>query len=239
MSTDRMPGVCLTYDDLFVDNWCAMRPLFRAFGARVTFCVAGLHTATPRQVDGLLALQDDGHEIALHSRTHPKLAPYLEEHGLDRWLADEVDRGVEEHRAAGFPATSFACPYHASTPETRKQLAPRFAVVRTRGPRGVTLDEAPKRVYRAPGRLNMVHNIGSADIAHANHGGWDHVTGLLDIIGDIGGTAVFSGHDIRAGRDPGFYTRPRQLERLLEAIADRGLAFRTLTGFATAGQTAA
>src|SRR6056297_210681 len=157
------PGLCLTFDDLFVASWLAARPVLREAGARVTFCVSHLHEATPAQLDGLRALRDEGHEIGFHSRTHPRLRPYLRARGLGRWLAEEIDAGVAEHRAAGFAATSFASPFHASTPATRAATGARFAVVRARGPRSAAPDAWPGRLYRAPGPDNCVDVIGSAD----------------------------------------------------------------------------
>lgn len=232
-----MPGaLCLTFDDLFVDNWCAARPIFDAFNARVTFCVSHIHTATAAQVDGLHALQDDGHEIGFHTRTHPKLRPYLEKYGLDHWLSHEIDAGVAEHRALGFPASSFASPFHASTPETRAACASRFAVIRAAGPRSAPPNPCD-RIYKAPGPDNAVDNLGFGDMQHRAFPGWPRQIQLLDAIADSGGTAVFTGHDIRERKSgPGFYSTHRQIRRLLRAATERGIAFRTLSDFATMAQ---
>jgi peptidoglycan/xylan/chitin deacetylase (PgdA/CDA1 family) len=227
------PAICLTFDDLFVENWCAARPVLDEFGARVTFCVSHLHTATPDQIAGLRALQADGHEIAFHSRTHPKLRAYLDAHGLDHWLAHEIDAGMAEHRAAGFPAASFACPFHASTPETRAALAPRFAVIRAAGPRSVTEATLCDRIYHAPGPDNAVDTLGFADMQHRAFPGWARQHRLLDAIAERRGAGVFAGHDIRAGKSgPGFYSTRRQIRHLLQAASERGLSFLTLSDLA-------
>ncbi|MEL7012940.1 MAG: polysaccharide deacetylase family protein [Pseudomonadota bacterium] len=231
-----MPGMlCLTYDDLFVDQWLSARRLFDAFDARVTFCVARLHEATPEQMTGLKVLQADGHEIGFHTRTHPRLLPYLARHGLEHWLKHEIDDGIEEHRAAGFPATSFACPYHASTGRMRAACATRFAVIRAAGPRRVDRTNAAQRIYHRPGPSRSVDNIGYGDVQHARFPGWTWHSELLDRIAESGGTGVFTGHGIRPDRDgPGFYTAHNQLRRFLRSATERGLAFQTLTEFATA-----
>ena len=227
------PSVCLTFDDLFVDNWLAAQPVFETFDARVTFCVSHLHTATPAQISGLHALHEAGHEIGFHTRTHPRLKPYLQQHGLDHWLAHEIDDGVAEHRAQGFPATSFASPFHASTPASRRATARRFAVTRAGGPRGVTPAIMDSRIYRAPDDEGAVHNIGSVDFRHPVQGGWDWLGQILDRLVARKGVGVFTGHDIRAdGTGRGFYSTQQQLHRLLDEIRKRGLAFHTLTGFA-------
>ncbi len=228
-----MPSLALTFDDLFVDNWLAARPVFDAFNARVTFCVSHIHTASETQIAELIFLQADGHEIAYHSRTHPKLKPYLDEHGLDHWLEHEIDAGVAEHRALGFPATSFASPFHQSTAETRAACAHRFAITRTDGPRSVNTNNIEDRIYTRPGPDNTVDNLGFADIQHHAFPGWPWQIQLLDRIAEHGGTGVFTGHDIRGRKSgPGFYSTHRQLRRLLQAAADRGIRFQTLSEFA-------
>lgn len=226
------PGVCLTFDDLMVGNWMAARPLFREADARVTFCVSGLHTATLEQISGLRALQADGHEIGFHSRTHPKLAPYLARHGLDHWLEHEIDRGIAEHRAAGFPAMSFAAPFHATTAETWAATAERFEVTRARAPlRGPA--ELGARIYTRLGPDRAVDNIGFADMQHRRFQGWKWQETILDAIASSGGIGVFTGHDLRRQKSgPGYYSTHRQLRRLLHAVSERGLQFYTLTGLA-------
>ncbi len=226
------PGVCLTFDDLNVANWVAAQPVFRAAGARATFCVSGLHMATPDQIVGLHSLQAEGHEIGFHSRTHPKLAPYLACHGLDYWLEHEIDRGVAEHRAAGFPATSFAAPFHATTAETRAATAKRFEVTRARAPlRGAAELEA--RIYTRLGPDRAVDNIGFADMQHRGFQGWKWQETILDSIASVGDIGIFTGHDLRQKKSgPGYYSTHRQLRLLLQAVSQRGLQFYTLTGLA-------
>lgn len=220
-------AVALTFDDLNVANWCAALPVFAEVGARVTFCVSHLHTATPEQVAGLHRLQETGHEIACHSRTHPRLLPYLERHGLTQWVTEELDRCIAEHRAAGFPAKSFASPFHAFTEETLEACAKRFRVTRAAGPRSARKGALAARIYTAP--LARVDNIGFCDFRHKAFPGWDWQRHLLDTIAQEGGTGVFTGHDIRAeAAGPGFYSTQEDLRRFLGEVVERGVGFVTL-----------
>ena len=224
------PTIALTFDDLFARNWHAARPVFDEFGARVSFCVSHLHKARPRQIARLRALQDDGHEIGCHSRTHPRLEPYLARHGLAHWLAHEIDAAIAEHRALGFPAASFASPFHASTPETRAETGKRFAVTRAAGPRGLEPENLAARIYRRLGPDRAVDCLGFCDFQHSAFPGWDWQMRLLDTIAETGGTGVFAGHDIRGpGKRSEFYSTPEDLRRFLGAARDRGLGFVTLS----------
>ncbi len=228
MGGPHLPGtLCLTFDDLFVANWVTARAVFAEHNARVTFCVSHLHEATPEQIDGLHLLQSDGHEIACHTRTHPKLKPYLAAHGLDHWLEHEVDRAIAEHREAGFPARSFACPFHASTPATRTALASRFEVIRSAGPRSLDQTNPASRIYLKIPASRCLDTLGFADMQHKAFPGWRQQHRLLDLIAKTGGLAVFTGHDIRDRKSgPGFYSSQAQIGRLLKAAATRGIAIK-------------
>ena len=220
--------LCLTFDDLFVENWCAARSILDDFDAHVTFCISHLHTASSSQIDGLHLLQEDGHEIAFHTRTHARLGPYLDRYGLAHWLDHEVDPGIAEHRDLGFPARTFACPFHASTPETRKALGTRFNVVRTDGPRSLDPENPKSRIYQSIPNDKCLANLGFADVQHKAFPGWKRQLQLLNLIAETGGRAMFTGHDIRGKKSgKGFYSTRKQLRRLLEAATSKGLRLTT------------
>lgn len=220
-------AVALTFDDLNVDGWCAAMPLFAEFDARATFCVSGLHKATAEQLDGLYRLQGAGHEIACHSRTHPRLGPYLRKHGLARWVEEELDRCIDDHRAAGFPAKSFACPFHAFTPETLAACAKRFTTTRAAGPRSVRAETRENRIYTAPAA--RVDNLGFCDLRHRAFPGWEWQGALLDMVAERQGIAAFTGHDIREEESgPGLYSTHGDLRRFLGEAVERGVGFVTL-----------
>ena len=222
--------VCLTFDDRFCSNWNAARRVFRTFGIRATFCVHGLQDATEDDITVLHALQSDGHEIACHSRTHPRLMPYLESHGVDAWFDNEVLADQAFHRQKGFPGNAFACPFHQSTPEVLSRCAEHFVVTRGAGPLRPRTEDLSIRIYQELPDDRTLANLGMLDVMHRAQGGWPWMIHALDAVASSGGTAVFTGHDIRADRSKaGFYMTLRQLDRLCRAIIRRGLNTQTLS----------
>ena len=223
-----MADLCLTFDDRVVENWLNARSLFKEKNAKVTFCICKLHEMKSDQIAGLHTLQDDGHEIAFHSRTHPRLTQYLARHGLSHWIKDEVDRGIIEHRIAGFPAKSFAAPFHATTPELLTAMTQRFAVSRAAGPAVKTERYIPRRIARDGS--NVVHNVATLDFALNPEHNWQSTSDFFKRASQMTGTATFTGHDIKPEFEgKGLYSTQKDIEMFLSLAVENGLGFRTLS----------
>lgn len=171
-------------------------------------------------------LQDNGHEIAYHTRTHPRLGPYLQTHWLDHWLQKEIDLGMSEYRALGFPATAFPCPFHASTPDTRAALSEQFYVSRTGGPRSLDTNKPETRIYHKLPKDKSVANIGFADSQHNAFPGWTRQLALIDLVSRNDGFAVLNGDDIGPSKQgTGLYSSPSQLKRILKRAVHNDMVF--------------
>jgi hypothetical protein len=123
------PGIALSFDDRATDAWFSIRPLLS--GTRVTFFVSAYAFADDLGRAQLRALADDGHEIAAHSVLHLRAPPYVEDHGLDAYLDDEVVPSIEVLRQDGYAVSSFAYPFGARTGELDDAILEHVRVVRT------------------------------------------------------------------------------------------------------------
>jgi hypothetical protein len=125
------PGLALSFDDTFVDAWVALRPLFDQYHARVTFFVSRYATMTDEAHDGLQLLAADGHAIEAHSVRHLRAPDYVEDHGINAYVHDELDPSIAVLRDAGFEVDAFAYPFGARTGELDRAIAKRVPVIRS------------------------------------------------------------------------------------------------------------
>jgi peptidoglycan/xylan/chitin deacetylase (PgdA/CDA1 family) len=127
------PGLALSFDDAAIAEWTAARPIFLAFGARVSFFVTRYHRFSEEGRAQLRQLADDGHDIAAHGVDHQHAPRYVEERGLAAYLAEEALPSIEILRADGYEVTSFAYPFGARTDELDRALAAHVPVLRSVG----------------------------------------------------------------------------------------------------------
>jgi hypothetical protein len=125
------PGLALSFDDTSVQAWYDLRPLLDRHAARVTFFVSRYYNIHDEQREQLRQLADDGHDIAAHSVQHMRAPDYVEAHGLNAYLHDEVDPSIGVLRDAGYDITSFAYPFGARTGELDRAIGKRVGVLRS------------------------------------------------------------------------------------------------------------
>jgi peptidoglycan/xylan/chitin deacetylase (PgdA/CDA1 family) len=109
-STPR-PGLAFAFDDDAVDAWYALRPMFAAHHARLTFFITRWQDLTANELAELKQLSADGHDLEPHTVHHLNAVDYVAAHGLDGYLADEVLPSIQVMADAGYHATSFAYPF--------------------------------------------------------------------------------------------------------------------------------
>jgi peptidoglycan/xylan/chitin deacetylase (PgdA/CDA1 family) len=124
-------GICLSFDDTEVDAWSSLRDMLAAHGAHVTFFVTEYDTFTDDGRAELHQLLADGNSIEAHGVTHANAVDYVAAHGIDAYIADEVEPSFEILRQDGFSPVAFAYPYGAHDEAIDDALAARYALIRT------------------------------------------------------------------------------------------------------------
>jgi hypothetical protein len=100
----RGRGLALGFDDDAVDLWYGLRGLFDQYGAKITFNVSRWYMKTDQQRAELREMFDEGHDVEPHSVNHLHAPAYVQEHGLDAYMADEMQPSIDAVRDAGYPA---------------------------------------------------------------------------------------------------------------------------------------
>lgn len=126
-------AIALAIDDNAIDDWYALRPLLMAYDAHITFFVSRWQEQGPQQIDELMQLAADGNELEPHTVNHLNPLQYVADHGLDAWLADEVDPSIQVMRDHGLTPQFFAYPFGVRDDEVDAAMLQRVSAVRATG----------------------------------------------------------------------------------------------------------
>ncbi|MCF2490412.1 polysaccharide deacetylase family protein [Dyadobacter sp. CY347] len=107
--TNEKAGVAISFDDHFINEWFALRPIFQKYNAKVTFFVTCPDSLTADEVSKLKTLQSDGHEIGFHGTIHGKSTELIMA-GPENYKKIELAPGLSYMAKAGFNPTSYAHP---------------------------------------------------------------------------------------------------------------------------------
>lgn len=136
------PGIAFSFDDSFrVNDWYKYgKDLFGFYDVSVTFNINAIHhfegkrEHTQKEIDMLIELQSNGHEIAHHGFNHRKATEYSNEFGSYRWIEDEIESllnwmGKQSHSTTkeGFKKpVSFAFPHFVHNDDNISELIPKY-----------------------------------------------------------------------------------------------------------------
>ncbi len=124
-------GVLFTFDDRFISQWSAQLPLFARYNAHATFFISGFHLLNAGQITTLQGMRAAGHAIGCHSVNHYNAVNYVNQHGIEAYLRDEVDPSIAIMKTHGFNPTCFAYPSSARTDEIDQAMLTRFSYLRS------------------------------------------------------------------------------------------------------------
>lgn len=141
------PGISFSFDDSFrVNQWYKYgKELFGYYDVKATFNINAFHhfeeqrEHTQKEIDMLLDLQANGHELAHHGYKHQHAINYSNENGLSGWVKDDIvplftwmeNQSHSETKEKFKKPVTYAFPYTQYNEENIKELVPKyFKVVR-------------------------------------------------------------------------------------------------------------
>jgi len=135
-SVEARGGVALTFDDAFIDSWYDAHNVLKEYGWRATFFVTRFQNLSAARIEKLRVLRDYGHEIAHHGASHRNALTYVNEHGIDAYLENEIFPMAEQMKEEGFNPTAFAYPFGTTSARNAiidEALLQHFKIVRGTG----------------------------------------------------------------------------------------------------------
>ncbi|MGV9004479.1 polysaccharide deacetylase family protein [Flavobacterium sp.] len=126
------PGVIITFDDAFVDEWFDANKVLKKYDWKATFNVCRIDSIGAPQLQKLHQLENEGHEIAGHGYHHYNAVKFIAKNGIDEYLKQEIDPMIRSMKHKGFKVTSFAYPYGERSADLDKALYSRFKIIRGR-----------------------------------------------------------------------------------------------------------
>lgn len=126
----REPGIALTFDDDYVDNWYKYLPLLDSLKVKATFYISNYHRLTNLQVRKLKTIEAHGNEIGYHTTNHIDIPKYVDEYGGSQLFNNEINPDLVKMRQDGFNPVVFAYPYGSHTSGTNTLLLPWFKSLR-------------------------------------------------------------------------------------------------------------
>jgi hypothetical protein len=123
------PGIIFT-TDISADRWYDLKGFLKDNDIKITFYVNGYSLLKEAQISKMLEMQQDGHEIAHHTQTHPHIQEYLKTHSMAEYLQTEIADMKDKMKQDGFDPRTFAYPYGDYTSESDRELLVRFTNIR-------------------------------------------------------------------------------------------------------------
>lgn len=125
------PGIAMTFDDSYYNEWIEMLPIFEKYNARATFFISLRYPQYDSQCrEKILKLYNAGNEIGVHTVTHQHLSDYLRAHSLHDYYKTEIVPEIKFLNSLGINPTSFSYPYGEQNAESNKYLSRYFNKVR-------------------------------------------------------------------------------------------------------------
>lgn len=121
---EKKGGLCLQFDDGWTSWATVIAPELKRVGGLATGFINNQHMESGRITAGdLLSLQNDyGWEIGSHTYHHLNAPRFVKQHGVQKWVDEELDPSLSGLRAIGIDVQSLVFPFNASTPELAEAI---------------------------------------------------------------------------------------------------------------------
>jgi len=216
-------GVILSFDDAYVNEWFATNQELKKYGWKGTFFVCRINTLKHYQIQKLLELQKEGHEIAGHGLNHLNAADYTRVHTINEYMNREINPMLYLMDFYGLKVSSFAYPYGGRTKKLDAALLKKFKIIRGRAFREEIADK--QGCYFS--HSNLIFSF-SIDDTH-NDFNIPHLLKLLNFAKKHNKILILNSHKTVNNVTGDYQTENETLEYVCKYIKNNKMKFYTVS----------
>lgn len=216
-------GVILSFDDAYVNDWFVTDHELKKYAWKGTFFVSKINTLKHYQIQKLLKLQKEGHEIAGHGLNHYNAADFLRIHTINEYMHQEINPMLDLMHFYGLKVSSFAYPYGGRTKKVDAALLEKFKIIRGRA----FCEENPSKQGCYFNHSKLVFSF-SIDDTH-NHFNIPHLLKLLDYAKKNNKILILNSHKTVKNVTGDYQTKNVTLELICQYIKRNNMQFYTLS----------
>lgn len=216
-------GVVLSFDDAYVNEWFATNQELKKYSWKGTFFVSKINTLKQHQIQKLLELQKEGHEIAGHGLNHYNAADFIRVHTISEYMRQEINPMLDLMNFYGLKVTSFAYPYGGRTKKLDAALLKKFKIIRGRA----FCEEVANKQGCYYNNSNLVFSF-SIDDTH-NHFNLPHLLELLDYAKKNNKILILNSHKTVKKVTGDYQTKNETLAFICQYVKRNNMRFYTLS----------
>lgn len=216
-------GVVLSFDDAYVNEWFATNQELKKYAWKATFCVSKINTLKHYQIQKLLELQKEGHEIAGHGLHHYHAEKFVAKYGINEYIKQEINPMLSLMNFYGLKVTSFVYPFGGRNSILDTALLEKFRIVRGRA----FCEESPSKQGCYFNKSRLVFSF-SIDDTH-NHFNIPHLLRLLDYAKKNHKILILNSHKTVKNVTADYQTKEETLELICQYIKRNNMHFYTLS----------
>lgn len=216
-------GVILSFDDAYVKEWFATNQELKPYSWKGTFFVSKINTLDLSEINKLLELQKEGHEIAGHGLNHYNAADFTRIHDINKYLHLEINPMLDLMHFYGLKVSSFAYPYGGRTKKLDAALLKKFKMLRGRA----FCEEVANKQGCYYSNSNLVFSF-SIDDTH-NHFNIPHLLKLLDYAKKNNKILILNSHKTVKKVTADYQTKNATLALICQYVKHNNMQFYSLS----------
>jgi peptidoglycan/xylan/chitin deacetylase (PgdA/CDA1 family) len=188
----KTSGICLSFDDNYLEQWVEILPLLDEYDAKATFFLTGVGKMTDQEKLWLKQIQEAGHEIGAHGEIHVSANTYIKKHGYFKYWEDEVQANVQALEEMGIKPDIFAYPYGE-----KNRLMDFIFWFQFKSTRNVLpIDSSSKKLKKSVFNSGNSFEYYSSGIDSGELGNLQQINPLMEIASQEGRFLFLHAHDI-------------------------------------------